>query len=207
MHLRRSSGPRDDLRTAWGVAIWLLVASVPVVAWWVIGDQSETTQLADDYFVRPWQIHGPERGFVGLVALACTLIGVALGFGALRSARVDRKNMLLSAALLVVAEIAAVGMWRTFTAATHGANIGGGFLLLVGPTVISSLLWAAADVATRCRPKRPGLPPLAAVAIALTVAHFVLLRVSPAGLIFVTAALVVTSAWLVAGATSGLPVE
>jgi hypothetical protein len=88
-------------------------------------------------------------------------------------------------------------MWRILTAATHGANIGGGLLLLVGPTVIAALLWAAADVATRAQAKSRRLPPLPVVALALTVAHFGLLRVLPAAVILATASLVCLSAYLV----------
>ncbi len=126
------------------VASIAMVLATPVLTWWLIGDVSEPGGA--DYIIRPPSID--------------PVLGALLGWGSLlivvgASHILWRRSIPLPihkgwwrvlARLLAAGVLFAAGA-RIITAATVGANIGGGGLMMIGPFVLLYLLARAADVA------------------------------------------------------------
>ena len=116
----------------------LLILSVPVAAWWLIGDLSES---AGDYFMlRPLTIEVGSEPMFGVLAGIAAIVGAALvlrGRSLLRLAPTLWEQALL---LTVGAEVGIAFVYRVFTAGVVGANIGGGMMLLMGVPLVAFML-------------------------------------------------------------------
>ena len=101
----------------------LLVRSVPVAVWWLIGDLSESP--GDNFVLRPLKLEAGSERLFGLLASVAAVVGTALVLRGrpLRSAPTLWERTLL---LTVGAEVGIAFIYRTFTAGVVGANIGGG---------------------------------------------------------------------------------
>jgi hypothetical protein len=115
------------------VAVTLMT---PVVAWWAIGDRSETVDRRHaDYFLPPLPLG--ESVELGLGLGASIVAGASLVVLAVATGRrsIDRRWWSVLVPLLVVGVF---GGWalRIMTAAVSGANIGAGFLMLFGPVLV-----------------------------------------------------------------------
>ncbi|WP_143676326.1 hypothetical protein [Streptomyces sp. TLI_146] len=143
----------------------VLVAAVPVATWWLTGQQNAQGFAPSelDYAVRPLALGPGLETALGAVALA--LAGVSAG-ALLRASwqeRFDPRWWQVVLPLLAAGMLLGVG-WRILTAGVIGANIGAGFVVLLGdPAVAALVLWAvgcglglrfskAAPTRTRTRP-------------------------------------------------------
>lgn len=140
----------------------VLTVSVPVAVWGLIGQQDATGTPPEDldHAVRPWDL---PTGLAPLLGGCAVLLAAASGgflLRATRTGRLDRRWWQVLTPLLVSGAVLGAG-WRVLTAGVVGANIGAGFVLLLGgPLVAGLLLWAAArggSLAWRQRTQRsPG---------------------------------------------------
>jgi hypothetical protein len=121
-----------------------IALATPFLVWFAIGDVSfgGPGRVGLFHEFGPYQV-GPESGYLvgGLAALvALAALGVLV---------VDTSRGVVSwwwwAAVVTAAGAGAVGAfgWRVATAGVVGANIGGGFALVVGPVVIAGMLVVA----------------------------------------------------------------
>jgi hypothetical protein len=118
----------------------LTVIAAGLIAWALIGELGEAG--GSDYIVRL-----PQGSLVPGIAgalVAAAAIGWALALPVPSRARLRRPSLLAAAA----------GGWGAFalrvvSAPSHGANIGGGLLVLVGPIVFLTLLGAAVAATVR----------------------------------------------------------
>ncbi|MGH3738376.1 MAG: hypothetical protein ACRDT6_22635 [Micromonosporaceae bacterium] len=119
-----------------------LLLAVPVATWWLVGDLSEVPESADpDYLVRPWQLGALEPV---LGALGLTVVLLTGAWLVRRAHRFDQRWWLVWCALLLAGLVVGFG-WRVVTAASIGANIGAGLVLLFGtPFLGVLLLWSVA---------------------------------------------------------------
>ena len=127
------------LLTVLGIAA---VAAMPLAAWWLIGDQSETSLRLRDQLDYIWQAPDVSQtltSIVGAVALATVAIGVVGYVVAAKRRLIDTRWLLvLAASLIAGALLAAIG--RILTAGSVGANIGGGIALLFGLPIVGLLI-------------------------------------------------------------------
>jgi len=127
------------LLTLLGIAA---VAAMPLAAWWLIGDQSETSLRPRDQLDYIWQapdISQTLTTIVGAIALATVAIGVVGYVVAAKRRLIDTRWLLvLAASLIAGALLAAIG--RIVTAGSVGANIGGGIAFLFGLPVVGLLI-------------------------------------------------------------------
>jgi len=118
------------------------VAAMPLAAWWLIGDQSETSLRPRDQLDYIWQAPDVSQtitSIVGAVALATVAIGVVGYVVAAKRRLIDTRWLLvLAASLIAGALLAAIG--RILTAGSVGANIGGGIALLFGLPIVGLLI-------------------------------------------------------------------
>ncbi len=123
-----------------------LVLGVPVAAWGLMGQQNYDGLPASelDYAFQPWDIGDGTAAVIGGLALALVSAGAAvLVRGALRGA-MDQRWWGVLGPLVVVGLMAGVG-WRILTAGSIGANIGAGFMIMIGaPFAAGLLLWSLA---------------------------------------------------------------
>ncbi|MFP3987998.1 hypothetical protein U9R90_10920 [Streptomyces sp. E11-3] len=118
------------------VAAVLLFLSSTVAVWWLVGQQTLDDVADPDFAVRPWDIpRGVERavGAGSFVTLAGT---VPLFVDWTLTRRMDPVWWSALGPLLGAGAAAAVGH-RVVTAEVIGANIGGGFVVLVGMPVVA----------------------------------------------------------------------
>ena len=120
----------------------VVVASTPLAAWWLIGDQGEG-RYADYYMVRPPRLDAATQIAIGVASLVVALVGLGLVLAAepMRGRRLSRWQATLG--LILLAEIIIAWCYRVFTAATIGANIGGGMALVMGFALVGFVLLAA----------------------------------------------------------------
>lgn len=121
-----------------------IALATAILVWFAIGDVSfrGSGGLFLDYEYGPYQV-GPESGFFVVGVTVVVAIG-ALGILIRRTRRgvANWRSWVVVAALSAGGALGAGG-WRVLTAGGRGANIGGGFVLLVGPWLVSGLLvWA-----------------------------------------------------------------
>jgi hypothetical protein len=125
-----------------GSAVALQVAT-PVATWWLAGDLSTVPASSDpDYAFRPWLISpaATRAAGIGSLTIAATAI-VLLGWATLRRL-MDVRWWAVLVPLMAAGFIAGAG-WRVMTAGVIGANIGAGFVVLLGgPIVLGLLIWA-----------------------------------------------------------------
>ena len=127
------------LLTVLGIAA---VAAMPLAAWWLIGDQSETSLRPRDQLDYIWQAPDVSQTLTtiaGAVTLATVAIGVVGYVVAAKRRLIDTRWLLvLAASLIAGALLAAIG--RILTAGSVGANIGGGIALLFGLPIVGLLI-------------------------------------------------------------------
>jgi hypothetical protein len=133
-------------------SLWLPMAGIavatPFLVWFVIGDVSfrGSGGIGLDYEYGPYQV-GPESGYVvgGLAALVAAAAVAALVIYT-RQRIANRRSWTIVGALAMAGAVGAGG-WRIMTAGVTEANIGGGFVLLIGPVLIAGLLVGAVRIA------------------------------------------------------------
>ncbi|HEV8528982.1 MAG TPA: hypothetical protein VGS60_15765 [Actinomycetes bacterium] len=140
-----SAGDSDRVPARWAVlaaALGLLLAA-PVATWWLVGDLS-TVPVSDgrDYAFQPWPIDPAVARAAGAGSLVVVAVAVVvLGWS---TVRLDTRWCAVLVPLAAAGFIAGAG-WRVMTAGVAGANIGAGFVVLLGgPLVLVLLVWALA---------------------------------------------------------------
>lgn len=120
----------------------LIVLAVPVVAWWLIGDQSTASPENADHVVQPpFRLSNKATRALGIGALVVSVAAAALLIGASASHSFDLSWWSVVGPLLLLGILLALG-WRVFTAGVVGANIGAGlFVFFVGPVVLGLAGW------------------------------------------------------------------
>ncbi len=144
---RREATRLVPLRSAIG-----LVFAAPVLTWWAIGPLGREWS---DYEYGPYHVPvGLERA-VGAGAVLVLLAALVHMVRAWRG-RAGQGGLALgtTACLLVLGATAAIG-WRICTAGVVGANIGAGFVLLLGPVLAAGLVVGAVLVECAARQVRP----------------------------------------------------
>jgi hypothetical protein len=164
--MERSQRPAVHLVSPLRTVAAALVLATPLATWWLVGDLSEgpavSGQRPPDYMVRPPQLDEALEAVLGggatLVAIAALVtLAVATWQGGLEPHR-----------WRVIAPPLVAGVYcgyagRVMTAAVHGANIGGGMMLLFGMVLVPAMLATAITQAHRqhALPRRslyPGQP-------------------------------------------------
>ncbi|MEV6551488.1 hypothetical protein AB0M57_22630 [Streptomyces sp. NPDC051597] len=121
-----------------------LVAAVPVVAWWLTGQQDvDGIPPAElDYAVRPLSLGpGLERA-LGVISLLVALGSLAFLLHASRRERFDPRWWQVVLPLLIGGLLLGVG-WRIVTAGVIGANIGASLTIFLAGPVIAALVAGA----------------------------------------------------------------
>jgi hypothetical protein len=142
----------EDPVKGWRVSQWLPTAGIafatPVLVWFSIGDLSfrGSGGLGLFHDFGPYEV-GPESGYVvGGMAAVVAAAAVAVLVIWTRRGVADRRSWAVVGVLAGAGALAAAG-WRIMTAGVIGANIGGGFVLLIGPVLIAGLLVGAVRIA------------------------------------------------------------
>jgi hypothetical protein len=125
------------------VATVLIVLAVPVVTWWLVGDQSTTSSDNADYVLRPpFRFSNRVTRAVGAGALVVTVAAAAVLIVASASHSFDPRWWSVVGPLLLLGILLGVG-WRVLTAGVIGANIGAGlFTFVAGPVILAVVGWA-----------------------------------------------------------------
>ncbi len=127
-------------------ALVLALLAAPAVTWWAVGDLSEP--LGSDHFVRTPGWLESNGTMIGRSALAIGAAGLVWLLSPIGRRGLERQTVL--GALPLVALGVFVGFtYRVFTAATIGANIGAGLLLLFGVGFVPAMLALAAVLGRR----------------------------------------------------------
>jgi di/tricarboxylate transporter len=123
------------------VAGIVVAAGVPIVAWSMIGDQSEVAETVPnpDYAIRPWNVPAPVSRFIEAGALVALVAAVAFLLYATATRRMRARWW------WIVAMAGAIGgliglLARTGTARVIGANIGFGIAVLLSLAVAAILI-------------------------------------------------------------------
>jgi hypothetical protein len=134
---------RSDAKWAVMLAATGLLIATPVATWWLVGDRTESSAGTDlDYAVRPVELDPAVERLVGTGSVLTVAVTVLLLTRASRRHQLDPRWWSVVVPLLVAGVIVGAG-WRVITAGVIGANIGAGFVVLVGgPLVAALLLWA-----------------------------------------------------------------
>ncbi|MBN9738021.1 hypothetical protein PP1_023725 [Pseudonocardia sp. P1] len=123
--------------------------------WYLVGDRSSAGAFPDDRIVAPPPPLPPVAGHVAGIGVL-VLLGVLL-VAIVRRRRETGPAVPGATALLVVAGVLAGLSWRVVTAATIGANIGGGLALMIVLPLAGILVLVAVGVlvAGAVRRRRP----------------------------------------------------
>lgn len=123
----------------------LLVLACPVAVWYLIGDLSESPlpPAQSDYLMRPVSLPGWVENTAGIVAIVLILACVALLYRQ-RTRGLTTPRTWITIALLILAGMITGFAERVITAAGIGANIGGGFMILVALPGAAILVLSAA---------------------------------------------------------------
>ena len=122
-----------------------LATATPVATWFLVGDLSSEGFTEDhlDYMVRAPELPWLVEVLAGAVAVAVVVTSAAALGQAFHQGRLRRGWSATVVPLAVAGVILGFG-GRTVTAGVIGANIGGGFILVLGFPVAGLLLIAAA---------------------------------------------------------------
>jgi len=132
-------------RARWAVfpsAVALALAA-PVATWWLVGDLSTVPASSDpDHAFQPWPMSPAAARTVGIGSLTVAATATALLGWATARRHLDVRWWAVLVPLMTAGFIAGAG-WRVMTAGVIGANIGAGFVVLLGgPVVLGLLIWA-----------------------------------------------------------------
>jgi hypothetical protein len=183
-----------------------LVGATPLAAWFLLGQLRERNGA--DYIFRVPEMNRSLEVVLGIVVLA--VAGGAAGVLWRDRDWLIRGGWWRVYVRLLVAGVAVAAGARIVTAASGGANIGGGFILFFGPVPVLYLLERAVQEATHLRSPEtpPGWRPsafewlvtggggiaLKAIAVLCTAFLAVVLVPTPA---LIAVGVVVASAWLI----------
>lgn len=131
------------VRQAPALAALVLLMAVPVATWWLAGDQSTVpVSAAPDYFIKPFNAGPQAERAAGTAALLVCLVTLSMVAWVTARRRVDPRWWGVLVPLLIAGFLVGSG-WRVLTAGVIGANIGVGFVIMLGgPTCAVLLLWA-----------------------------------------------------------------
>jgi hypothetical protein len=140
---------------AWTIATIVLFVAAAGAAWWLVGDLSTTSHPDPSRLFDPPKIDSATETIVGLL-LTIAVVSYWTIFTV-----VTRRAGTFETWLPVPACLTAAGCFvgfscRVLTAGVDGANIGGGFLVLIGPFVLLALLVFPVVYALNIAPKRSG---------------------------------------------------
>jgi MFS family permease len=123
------------------VAGVVVVASAPIVAWWVVGDQSEIAETVPDpdYAIHPWNVPSGVARVIETGATAALVSAVAFLLFATATRRIRARWW------WIVAMVGALGgliglLARVGTARVIGANIGFGIAVLFSLVIAAILI-------------------------------------------------------------------
>lgn len=155
------------------IAAALLFLAVPMAAWWLIGDQSESP-LADYYLLKPLDVRFGDERVVGIIATVVAVVGLGLLVSSHDRLRSRPSSWELAVGALIAAEVASVYIYRVVTAGVIGANIGAGLMLMFGVPIVGYMLaWTLERVDSRVVVSGRTLS-TPAIVIGVTVVHFVI---------------------------------
>ena len=129
------------------IAATVLVLAVPFAVAFLIGDLS-TTDVADDYFIRPPDIPDAVGWALGVTSLALVVASTAVLVQAWRREPPQPGSLSVLIPLLLLGVIIGV-VGRIFTAAVIGANMGAGMLMFYGWPIVIALV-AFAGISAWC---------------------------------------------------------
>lgn len=133
------------MRRTDSVAGTALVLATPVATWWVVGDLTESgvdPRDADHWISPPSLTEATER-VLGLGAAIVLLIATAVLVVSTFRGRVLPRWWGFALPLVGIGVFAGWS-FRVVTAGVYGANIGGGFVVLVSPIVVAAGLAVSA---------------------------------------------------------------
>ncbi len=93
--------------------------------------------------VKPIRLDAAAQMAIGIASLTMAVVGLGLVLAAEPIRRRGLSRWQVTLALIVLAEVVVAYCYRVFTAATIGANIGGGMALIMGFTLVWFMLLAA----------------------------------------------------------------
>lgn len=131
-------------------SVVVAILATAILAWWAIGDLTDTDPSTADYLFRPPSIpSNTQQLIVAAAALALLLAMIALVFAwrALHPAL----EWIIVIGLWLAAASALGGLERVVTVGVIGANIGGGLALMATPIAAIGLLGATMFVAIAIR--------------------------------------------------------
>ena len=121
------------------IAATVLVLAVPFAVAFLIGDLS-TTDVADpDYVIRPPDVPDAVGWAFGVTSLVLVVASTAWLVQAWRREPPQPGFLSVLVPLLLLGVIVGA-VWRVFTAAVIGANIGAGILMLFGWPIVVALV-------------------------------------------------------------------
>ncbi len=121
------------------IAATVLVLAVPFAVAFLIGDLS-TTDVADpDYVIRPPDVPDVVGQALGMASLVLVVASTGMLVQAWRRGPPQPGFLSVLVPLLLLGVIGGA-VWRVFTAAVIGANIGAGILMLFGWPIVLALV-------------------------------------------------------------------
>lgn len=138
--------PRNIGRELFGVlrlGTAILSLSVPPAGWWLVGDLSEAGDPRTlHYMLEPPRLNQTLAASIGVVALIASILTLSAIWYVVSTRQADQRWLRLAVLLSVAGLILSVGL-RILTAGVHGANIGGGLVIMFGlPLLIVVLVFA-----------------------------------------------------------------
>lgn len=145
-----TSEPRTPLSVVFAAIV--LIATAPVVTWWVVGPQDEHVpgRNPDDYdrLFEPVRLGAQAELTVGLIATALAVAALARLVTASMHGRFDPRWWFTIIGFAAIG--AGIGFgYRIVTAGVIGANIGGGIMILFGTPMILATFTASTTWAIR----------------------------------------------------------
>jgi hypothetical protein len=149
--MRRSQDRSTNLSIPVALASMVVLAT-PVATWWLVGDLSEgpgaSGRPPPDYMFRPPRLSDTVETVLGVSAVLVAVSALVALAGATWQGAVELRRWRVLAPLMV-AGIYCGFAWRVMTAAVHGANIGGGMLLMFGVVFVPAMVAIAVGQARR----------------------------------------------------------
>lgn len=123
------------------IAVFAVIAAVPVLTWWIVGDVSE--EGAEDIMFRAPDLPATVDLILVFGAVTLFVCGLALIMTPAGRGHVGRREWSAMLPLLLLGLFVGFG-GRLVTARVGGANIGGGLLWWAAPVVVPLLIiWSA----------------------------------------------------------------